>query len=469
MIRSNIKRIIYNSDDKISKVLKTFGLYAQITNNRPFALLINKNNQCIATITDGDIRRYLSKGGKVDDPIIFPGNKKFHYLDKNSTLNKKIREFEKLFSMQSGIYTLPVLNKDKKIAKIINYHDISENYKSSEIVVKKKQSGVVVSVPTRISFVGGGYDFSNYINLKENYILTTTLNKRVFVSASLRKDKHIYINNLSANKKFKISSKKTIKKDLISLVLKSAKIDYGVNLEIDSEFTQGSGLGGSSALTIALISALKLLKDKNLNFYKIANEAYRIERIEFGNYGGWQDYFATLFGGFKWLKMNNTDINFDYINLDENIKSQLNYEMLSFKFGNIRSSSFIQKFNLKNKNLQKNLLKYSDISLKIATEMKKNLINGNLDDFYKLIDKSWHLKKKINQGVSTKQIDKIYQTAIKNGAVGGKLLGAGKSGYFVFFSRRKFHKKITVSLKKLNLKLENLRIENEGIKFWRKF
>ena len=68
-----------------------------------------------------------------------------------------------------------------------------------------------------------------------------------------------------------------------------------------------------------------------------------------------------------------------------------------------------------------------------------------------------------------KQIDKIYQTAIKNGAVGGKLLGAGKSGYFVFFSRRKFHKKITVSLKKLNLKLENLRIENEGIKFWRKF
>ena len=84
--------------------------------------------------------------------------------------------------------------------------------------------------------------------------------------------------------------------------------------------------------------------------------------------------------------------------------------------------------------------------------MKKNLINGNLDNFYKLIDKSWHLKKKINYGVSTKQIDKIYQTAIKNGAVGGKLLGAGKSGYFVF--SRKFHKKITKSLKKLNLKLK---------------
>ena len=113
--------------------------------------------------------------------------------------------------MQSGIYTLPVLNKEKKISKIINYHDISENYKSSGKSIKK-QSGVVVSVPTRISFVGGGYDFSNYINLKENYILTTTLNKRVSVSASLRKDKQIYINNLSVNKKFKISSKKPIKK-----------------------------------------------------------------------------------------------------------------------------------------------------------------------------------------------------------------------------------------------------------------
>ena len=106
---------------------------------------------------------------------------------------------------------------------------------------------------------------------------------------------------------------------------------------------------------------------------------------------------------------------------------------------------------------------------RFASEMKKNLINGNLDNFYKLIDKSWYLKKKINRGASTKQIDKIYQTAINNGAAGGKLLGAGKSGYFVFFSRRKFHKKITKSLKKLNLKLENLKIENEGIKFWRTF
>ena len=117
MKKLNIKKIIYNSDDKISKVLKTFGLHAQMTNNRPFALIINNNKQCIATITDGDIRRYLSKGGKVDDPIILSGNKKFHYLDKNSTLNKKIREFEKLFNMQSGIYTLPVLNKEKKSVK----------------------------------------------------------------------------------------------------------------------------------------------------------------------------------------------------------------------------------------------------------------------------------------------------------------------------------------------------------------
>ena len=191
--------------------------------------------------------------------------------------------------MQSGILTLPVLDKDKKITKIINYNDIFENYTTKTPIIKKKHSGVVVSVPTRISFIGGGYDFSNYINLKENYILTTTLNKRVFVSASLRKDKQIYVNNLLTKKKFYISFKKKIKKDLISLVITSAKLNYGVNLTIDAEFERGSGLGGSSALTIGIISALKLLKDKNLNCYKIANEAYRVERIEFGNYGGWQD------------------------------------------------------------------------------------------------------------------------------------------------------------------------------------
>jgi D-glycero-alpha-D-manno-heptose-7-phosphate kinase len=469
-MKSKINKIKYDKNTTISKVLKSFGIHSALTNNKPFGVIVDKEDKCLSIITDGDIRRYLSKKGRLDDEIYKASNKKFYFINHNDTTNKKIREFEKLFQTNIGILTLPVLNKKKQIVDILNYSELTDFIGADKKTSKNSFNNITVSVPTRFSFVGGGYDFSNYINKLENYVLTSTLNKRVYVSMSMRKDKKIFIENLSMNKKYYLrDTKKDKKSDLVASILINSKINFGLNIIIDSDVKKGSGLGASSALTIAILCGLELLKEKEniLNLNKIANYAYKAERMEFGNLGGWQDYFATAFGGIKWIKMNDKDIEVSRINLKNEVINEINYNMLSFNFGKTRDSSKLQKNNIINGKISKKSKNYLKASKIIAYQMKKNLLDGNLRKFYKLLDKSWIIKNKINKSSNTRELLKIYKTAKSKGAISGKLLGAGKSGYFVFFADRRNHEKIIKFLSKMNLKKVDLQLEGNGINFWR--
>ena len=469
-MNSTLNKIVYNKNAKILEVIKTFGEFTSLTNNRAFGLLVNNKKKCIASFTDGDIRRHLSiKGNKLTDKIYKASNKNFHYLHANCSYNNKIRGFEKLLKKNVGILTLPLIDKKKFLIGIVNYDDVSNFIKFGQKFNFKSNNRITVSVPTRLSFVGGGYDFSWNINELENHVLTATLNKKIYVSISLRKDKKIKIINLKENISYFIKNFENTNKDLVASILKTSKINFGLNISIDTDVEKGSGLGGSSALTIGILSALELLKkkDNKLDLYNIANTAYKAERIEFGNEGGWQDYFATAFEGFKWIKMNNKDIEVTKINLKDDILNELNYHMLSFKYGNQRDSSLLHKNNLTKKINTKNFLKYLKKSKIIANQMKKNLVNGKLFDFYNLLDKSWKIKTKINWSTSSKNIFDIYDAAKKKGAISGKLLGAGQSGYFVFFAKRQYHNDIIKVMTKMNLKKEDLKLENNGIKFWK--
>jgi len=165
--------------------------------------------------------------------------------------------------------------------------------------------------------------------------------------------------------------------------------------------------------------------------------------------------------------MNDKDIKVSRINLKNEVINKINYNMLSFNFGKSRDSSKLQKTNNTNGTITKMSKNYLKTSKMIAYQMKKNLLDGNLSNFYKLLDKSWVIKNKINKNSNTKELLKIYKTAKSKGAISGKLLGAGKSGFFVFFAERRKHKKIIKSLSKMNLKKVDLRLDSGGINFWK--
>ena len=222
MNKKDLKKITYLENLTIDQLMKSFGMHAHLTSNKAFCLVVSKQNKCLGTITDGDIRRYLNTGGSISDPISRIAKKKFIFLKYNRNLNLTLRKFENLFSISKGIFTLPVLSKNGNLIDVLNYNEIIKNISNKKIIsIEKKKSKkykkneVTISVPARLSFIGGGYDFTDFISKYDNFILSVALNYRIYIKLRLRKDNNVLINITNISKK-KFYTLKNIKKIKIS-------------------------------------------------------------------------------------------------------------------------------------------------------------------------------------------------------------------------------------------------------------
>ncbi len=191
-MKKYLTNIVFQSNTPIKKVLSLLNVTAPFTGGKGFGLVVNKSGECIGTISDGDIRRSLNNH-KITDTIEKVYNKKFIYINEGERSNKILRIYEKELKKNNNILNLPVLDKKKRVVDIINYNDFL-NEKNSPQFVKAK-------VPIRISFSGGGTDFSNYINKKKTFVLSSTIDKSIFVSVTKRLDQKILIINKSIKKK----------------------------------------------------------------------------------------------------------------------------------------------------------------------------------------------------------------------------------------------------------------------------
>ena len=246
-------------------------------------------------------------------------------------------------------------------------------------------------------------------------------------------------------------------------MFKIVKPKFGFDLEILSDFKSGTGLGGSCSIAVAVIAVFnELEKNNKMDLNSICNLAYQAERINLGIKGGWQDFFSTAYGGFNWIELDDKDIVVNPLRLHDETINELEHNLMLFRIGKTRNSSIIQK---KNKNKKIKVINFKKIQ-KISKDMKKFLLKGKVKQFGDLLDISWEFKKKISPHSTNKKIDKIYKIIKKNGALGGKLLGAGQSGYLLVYSSPMYQEKIKMVLKKLNEKFENLRFVNSGLKIW---
>lgn len=458
-MKKNLYNIVFPENTKIKKILSQFNLTAPFTNGKGFGLIVNTKGKCVGTISDGDIRRSLSKTHSINDSIKNISNKKFVYVRENESNNKILRIFEKAIKNKNNPLIFPVLNSKKQIVDIINYEDFLIN-KNSPNLVK-------VKVPIRISFSGGGTDFSDYINNNKTYILSSTIDKSIFVAAKRRKDQKITITNNFSKKKYKnFGSYK--KKDLISNIINFIKPSLGFDMIIKSDFEPGTGLGGSSALTLAVLVCLKRLQNESISDqYNLINTAYKIERLVSKLSGGWQDYYSCYMGGFNWIEMDKSDNLVSAIKLNKKTILDLESNLLLFRFGKNRSSNQIQKKNLyyfkKNKNKVSKLYR---LFKKNSLLMKKYLLLNNLNQFSKLLDYSWELKKQITPFSTNSKIENIYNKLKKLGMLGGKILGAGNSGYLLVYSNINFQNRIIKFMKKMKFKQSLFNFTSSGLETW---
>lgn len=252
-----------------------------------------------------------------------------------------------------------------------------------------------------------------------------------------------------------------IQHPLVRECLKVVGIQKGIEITSIADVPAGTGLGSSSSFTVCLLHALYAYKEKFVTKEKLAKDACRIEIEVLNEPIGKQDQYAASYGGLNYIQFNSDEtVCVEPIICKPEVKEHLERNLLMFYVGNERKASQILTEQKKNIN-QKEKLEIITKLVKLAKSMKESLQIGNLNDFGEILHQGWVLKKKMARNISNPVLDEYYEKALKAGIIGGKLLGAGGGGFFLFYCKQRYQEDVR---KALNLKELNFKFDNEGSK-----
>jgi D-glycero-alpha-D-manno-heptose-7-phosphate kinase len=295
--------------------------------------------------------------------------------------------------------------------------------------------------PLRISFAGGGTDVSPYVEERGGAVLSTTIDKYAYATLRLRTDNQITISSLDYDivAKYQVDAPLRFdgNLDLVKAVINRMNGEHsqqGLDFFIHSDAPPGSGLGSSSTMVVALIGLFKQWRRLPLTNYDIAELAYRIERKDMAIKGGMQDQYAAVFGGFNFIEFTSSAVIVNPLRVDPDILNELSYHLLLCYTGKTRLSANILATQVDAYvRRQEDVLRAMDQLKAIAIDMKNALLRGNLSEFGSLLHDGWTNKKKLAKQITDPAIDELYQVARSNGALGGKILGAGGGGYMLLY------------------------------------
>ena len=290
---------------------------------------------------------------------------------------------------------------------------------------------IIIQTPFRMSFFGGGTDMESFFKENGGSVLSTTFDKYCYVNVRHLPRFFDYSTELSYSKTERVTSIDAIEHPAIRNAMKMLDM-HEIRLTYEADLPARSGLGTSSSFAVGMLNAFYALKGKYASKKQLADEAIYLERVLCDEAGGWQDQIAASFGGFNRIDFNADGYSVHPIIISPERKKKLNDNLMMFFTGFTRFSSDIQKANhlddeSKAKQL-KQMLNLVDEAECILTDQSKDL-----DDFGRLLDVTWKLKRQTGKSVSTSNIDDLYDKGIAAGALGGKLLGAGGGGFLVFY------------------------------------
>lgn len=306
---------------------------------------------------------------------------------------------------------------------------------------------IITKTPFRMSFFGGGTDMESFFKENGGSVLSTTFDKYCYVNVRHLPRFFDYSTELSYSKTERVTDIDAIEHPAIRNAMKMLDM-HEIRLTYEADLPARSGLGTSSSFAVGMLNAFYALKGKYASKKQLADEAIYLERVLCDEAGGWQDQIAASFGGFNRIDFNADGYSVHPIIISPERKKKLNDNLMMFFTGFTRFSSDIQKANhlddeSKAKQL-KQMLNLVDEAEGILTDQSKDL-----DDFGRLLDVTWKLKRQTGKSVSTSNIDDLYDKGIAAGALGGKLLGAGGGGFLVFYVQPENQKSVKEAMKDL--------------------
>ena len=320
---------------------------------------------------------------------------------------------------------------------------------------------IISKTPLRASLFGGGTDFKDYYhNSKYGYgsVISAALDMYVYIIVNKRFDDKIrlvYFGNEL------VDDVNDIKHNIIREALKLTKITKGIEIIYLANLPMtnlGLGLASSSALTVGVLNALHKYKNEPVTKEQLAREAIDIELNKLKQQIGIQDQYAVSYGGFHKYIFNKDDtVDIKPINLTKEQKEKLLNHLMLFYTGNPRDSKQIFK---EQKETTKNRKELLDTMIDITEEAIEYLKKEKYNKLGKLLDKAWNIKKQFASGITNKEIDNMYKLALQNGALGGKVLGAGGGGFLLLYVPITKKNKVKKALS--NYTQVNFNISNTG-------
>ena len=289
---------------------------------------------------------------------------------------------------------------------------------------------IITQTPFRMSFFGGGTDFPDFYREHGGAVISTTFDKYCYVNVRHLPRFFDYSTELSYARTERVKRVEDIEHPAIREAMKHRDM-HEIRLTYEADLPARSGLGTSSSFAVGMLNAFYALKGKYADKRKLADDAIFLERVLCNESGGVQDQIAASFGGMNRINFNAEGYTVNPVIISPERKKLLNRNLMLFFTGFSRFSSDIQVAAEKNlKSKQNQLLEM----LSLVDDAEKILTSKtDLEEFGRLLDYTWQLKRGITDKVSTDSIDAVYSRALQAGATGGKLLGAGGGGFLLFY------------------------------------
>ena len=443
---STHKTISYNESLK--------SVWSYMEGNQGLVLyVLDKDEKVIGSLTEGDVRRFLLEDNSLESRAEEACNKDFLYALETDDNEKIIKLLDR-----GHFNSVPILDSSHRLLKAV---DAKEIHFSSAV-----QSDVFARAPARIGLAGGGTDLTTFFHDSKGAVLNCAIAKYARAHIKIRNDNKYSFKSFDTQEEVIYDSREDIVLDGKLDLLKCAVLVFDdippIDLSTKSEVPIGSGLGGSSSLVVAIISAISKLLGKNYSSYALSETAFLAERLVFSSAGGWQDQYASAFGGLNFMEFS-LDLNTILpLRLDDNKLIQFQ-EWCYLVDSNISHDS--SKIHEKIKKQQDYKEKYS-LLVKQSYVLRDLLMRGDIEGFADAINKVWEIKKTLNDDVSSKELDNMYEDLIQAGASGGKILGAGGGGYFLMLVDPLKRSSFLSSEKLKKYKIENVHFDTKGAFSW---
>jgi len=425
-------------------------------NHYGFVFSQNMNGQITGLATDGDIRRGLINGITLDDSILSCANPDFLWASIDSPREQLIKQLD------SHTQFIPVFDKDRKLQYIVS-KDFIPLSDEQDVYIRSR-------APVRVSFGGGGSDLTHYFNAATGAVINAAISLYSHCVMRVRSDSKILIisQDLEAtltadNLDDALAQEGPF--ELILSILHVVQPKFGFELSLNSDFSVGSGLGGSATISAVVLGCFNKVRKDQWNQYELAEIAFQAERLRLGVAGGWQDQYASVFGGFNFIEFHAKENIVNQIRVHPDVVLELEESLVLCDTGVGHHSGNIHK-DQKETMSSVAVKEMVNANVKLTYRIRNHLFRGNLEKFGECLDAGWQLKRNFSKMISNEHIDAIYNGALENGALGGKLLGAGGGGYFIFYVRPFEKFRLLDYLKSKNIAVQNFRFEQDGLKTW---